>query len=59
MHTLKSRNFSSLTDRRKEVICTKTRTLQGVTFPAYPSLRKTAGAPGERIQNPNYRNTRD
>jgi hypothetical protein len=28
--------------------------LQGVTFPAYLSLRKTAGAPGEKTENPNY-----
>jgi hypothetical protein len=33
---------------KKEVIYTTRRTLQGVTFPAYPSLRKTAGAPGEK-----------
>jgi hypothetical protein len=55
----KSENFNPLAEGKKEVICTMTRTLQGVTFPAYPSLRKTAGAPGEKSQNPNYRGTRD
>jgi hypothetical protein len=34
------------TKGRKEVIYT--RILQGETFPAYPSLRKTARAPGEK-----------
>jgi hypothetical protein len=56
----KSRNSSPLFKGRKEVISTTTRTLQGITYPAYPSLRKTAGAPGgERPQNTNYRGTRD
>jgi hypothetical protein len=49
----KSGNNNSLTEGRKEVICTTTRTLQGVTFPAYPFLRKTAGALGEKTQNLN------
>jgi hypothetical protein len=44
----KHRNSSHLTEKRKEVISTKTRTLQGVTQSAYPSLRNTAGAPGEK-----------
>jgi hypothetical protein len=34
-----------LTEERKELICTTTRTLQGVTYPAIPSLRNTSGAP--------------
>jgi hypothetical protein len=44
----KSRNSSPLTGDRKEVISVITRTLQGVTYPAYPSLRNTVGAPGEK-----------
>jgi hypothetical protein len=32
--------------------------LQGVTYPAYSSLRNTAGMPGEKTQT-NYRGTRD
>jgi hypothetical protein len=43
----KSRSSSLLTKGRKEVI--STRTLQGITFPAYPSLRNTSGAPGEKV----------
>jgi hypothetical protein len=54
----KSGNASPLIEGRKEIISTTTRTLQGVTSPANPSLRKTAGAPREKIQNPNYRCTR-
>jgi hypothetical protein len=51
---------SPLIEGRKEVIGTTTRTLQRITYPAYPSLRNTAGAPGEKkSQNPNYRGTRD
>jgi hypothetical protein len=45
-------NSSPLTEGRKEVICTTARTLQGLTFPAYPSLRKTAGAQGEKNSKP-------
>jgi hypothetical protein len=48
----KSRNYSSLAEGRKEVICTSVRTLQGVTFPVYTFLRKTAGAPGEKNSKP-------
>jgi hypothetical protein len=50
----KSQNSSPLTEwRKKKVICITTRTLQGVRFPAYPSLRKTPGAPGEKnLKNP-------
>jgi hypothetical protein len=44
----KSRNSRTLAEERKEIFCTTTRTLQGVTFPAYPSLRKTAVTPGEK-----------
>jgi hypothetical protein len=30
--------------------------MQGIKYPAYPSLRNTAGAPGEKKpQNTNYR----
>jgi hypothetical protein len=38
-----------------------TRALQVVTYPAYPSLRNTAEAPGGKkiLQNPNYRGIRD
>jgi hypothetical protein len=35
------------------------RTLQGAKYPAYPSLKNTARVLGEKIQNPNYRGTRD
>jgi hypothetical protein len=35
----KSRNSSLLTEERKEVMSTTTRTMQGVTSPAYPSLK--------------------
>jgi hypothetical protein len=52
-------NSSLLTERRKEVIFNTTRTVQGATYPTYPSLRNTAGAPGEKTQNVNYRSTRD
>jgi hypothetical protein len=52
----KSRNSSPLTEGRKEVICSATRALPGVTFPAYSSLRKTAG---EKTQNSNYKGTGD
>jgi hypothetical protein len=60
----KSGNSSPLIEGRKEGIGTTTRTLQGVTYPAYPSLRNTAGAPGGRkktpkLQNTNYRGRRD
>jgi hypothetical protein len=44
----KSGNSSPLTEEKKEVINTTTRTLQGVTYPAYPSLRNTAEAQGEK-----------
>jgi hypothetical protein len=56
---IKQQELQPLSDRSKEVICTTTRTPKGVTFPAYPSLRYTAGAPGEKTQNPKYRGTRD
>jgi hypothetical protein len=55
----KSRNSSPLTKGRKEVICTTTRILQGITFSSIPSIKKIAGAPGEKTQNLNYRDTRD
>jgi hypothetical protein len=55
----KSRNSSSLTEGRKEVICNTTSIQQGAIYPAYPSLRSTAGAPGEKNSNPKYRGTRD
>jgi hypothetical protein len=44
----KSGNSSLLTEGRKEVIHNITRILQGTTYPAYPSLRNTARAPGEK-----------
>jgi hypothetical protein len=54
-----SKNSSPLAEGRKEMICTITRTLQGVTIPAHPFLRKIAGAPGEKNSNTNFRGTRD
>jgi hypothetical protein len=48
-------------ESRKEVVGTTTRTLQRATYPAYPSLRNTAGAPGEgkkKPQNTKYRDTK-
>jgi hypothetical protein len=39
---------SLITEGRKEVIGTTTRTLQNVTYPEYPSLRKTVGALGQK-----------
>jgi hypothetical protein len=48
----KSRNTSSLIKGRKEVIGTTARTLQKVTYPAYPSLTNTAGAPVEKNSKP-------
>jgi hypothetical protein len=58
---LKNGNSSHLTEGRKEVINTTTRTQQEVTYPAYPSLRNTAGAPGgkKKTQNTNYRGIRN
>jgi hypothetical protein len=50
----KSRNSSSLTGEKRGNLHHNKNT-QGVTFPAYPSLRKIAGATGEKIQNLNYR----
>jgi hypothetical protein len=44
----KSRNSSPFAEGRKEVICTTTRTPQGITFPAYPSLRNIAESSGEK-----------
>jgi hypothetical protein len=53
-----SKNSSPLTERRNVVIGTKTKSLQRVTYPAYPlPLRNTAGAPGGKKTN--YRDTRD
>jgi hypothetical protein len=43
----------------KEVMCNTIRTLKGVMLPVYPSLKKTAGTPGEKAQNPKHRGTRD
>jgi hypothetical protein len=40
----KRRNSRPFPEERKEAIGT-TRTLQDVTYPAYPSSRNTAGAP--------------
>jgi hypothetical protein len=44
----KDGNSSLLDEERKVVICTTITTLQEVTFPAYPSLKKTARDPGEK-----------
>jgi hypothetical protein len=41
-----SKSFTEGRQGRKEAICT----LQGLAFPGCPSLRKTAGAPGEKPQ---------
>jgi hypothetical protein len=57
-HPSKYRNSRTLTKGRKEVICTKTRTLEEVTYPAYSSLKNTLRAQGEKSQNPNYSGTR-
>jgi hypothetical protein len=55
----KTGNSSPLTEERKKVISTTTRTLQGVTYPAYPSLGNTAGAPGEKISKPQLQRHRN
>jgi hypothetical protein len=47
----KSGNSRPLTEGRKEAIDTTTRTLSGATYPAYSSLRNTAGAPGGKKKN--------
>jgi hypothetical protein len=49
---IKEQESSPLIQGRKEVICTTIRTLRGAIFPAYPSLRKSAGALEEKTQNP-------
>jgi hypothetical protein len=43
MLSSKSGKTRSITEDRKEVICTTTRILQGVTYPIYCSFKKTAG----------------
>jgi hypothetical protein len=48
-----------LTEGRREVICNTIRTLQGAVYPAYPSLRNTAGAPGEKTQKPQSQGNRE
>jgi hypothetical protein len=59
LYPIKEQVHQPLTEERKEVISTTRRTLQRVTYPAYPSLRNTAGAPEEKkTQNPNYRSIR-
>jgi hypothetical protein len=55
---IKAQELQPIAEGRKEVICT-TRILQGISFPAYPSLRNTAGTPKEKTQNPNYKDTKD
>jgi hypothetical protein len=50
----KGRNSSHLTEGRKEIISTTTRTLHGVTYSLYLSLRNIARVTGEKIQNLNY-----
>jgi hypothetical protein len=47
----KSRDSSPLTEGWKEVMGTTRRTLQMETYPAYHSLRNTAGALGEKALN--------
>jgi hypothetical protein len=49
---LKSWNSRPLSEERKEVICITTRALKRVIVPAYHSLRKTVGAPGEKNSKP-------
>jgi hypothetical protein len=48
--TVQKGNSNPLIENRKEVIGTTTRTLKRATYPAYPSLRNPAGAPGEKSQ---------
>jgi hypothetical protein len=56
----KSGNSNLLTEGRKEATSTTTKTQQGVTYPAYSSLKNAVGAPGrKKPQNTNYRDTRD
>jgi hypothetical protein len=60
LHPHQEQELQPLTEGRKEAMSTTTRSLQGVTYPAYPSLRNTAGAPGEKkTQNINYKDVRD
>jgi hypothetical protein len=51
------RNSRSLTEGRKEVICTTTRSLQGVMFLSF--LRKISGTPKEKNQKLDHRGTKD
>jgi hypothetical protein len=53
----KSGNLSLLTEGRKDLICTTTRTLEGATFPAYQSLRKLLEFQEKKTQNPKHRDT--
>jgi hypothetical protein len=41
--------------REEEIICNTTRTMQGVTYPAYPFLKNIPGASGEKTQISYYR----
>jgi hypothetical protein len=50
---IKEKKLQPAAEGRKEVICNTKTTLQKATYPACPSLRITAGAPGEKTQNPN------
>jgi hypothetical protein len=43
----------------RESPCAPTKEQKEVKFSSNPSLRKTAGAPGEKTQNPNVWSTRD
>jgi hypothetical protein len=55
-----SGNSSPFTEGRKKVVSITGRSLQGVTYPAYPSLRNTTVATGKKKpQNPSYRDIRD
>jgi hypothetical protein len=49
----KSGNLSLLTEGRKDLICTTTRTLEGATFPAYQSLRKLLEFQEKKLKTPN------
>jgi hypothetical protein len=56
----KSGNSSPLTEGRKEVLGTTTRTLKRVTYPVYPLPEEHCwGSSRKKIQNTNYRGTRD
>jgi hypothetical protein len=53
--TSKSENSSPSFRVKKEVICNTTRTLEGETYPDYPSLKNIIGAPGKKLKTPTTR----